>query len=109
MQAGQLREIISIEKLTETRSTVNGEQSMAWTRIWRGRAKVDFSSGTQMVENNETINTVTRKVTIRTKPVLAYKLADLRVKIGPDYYRILSRDVRNWDMATVMQVELINV
>ena len=62
----------------------------------------------QMVENNETINTITRKVTIRTKPVFSDKLTTLRIKIGSDYYRILSRDIRDTDMATIMIVELIN-
>ena len=84
------------------------EQEYAWVKAWRGRARVEFSSGTQMLENNETINTLTRKVTIRTKPAFTDKLSTIRIKIGADFYRILSRDIRDTDMATIMIVELIN-
>lgn len=108
MQAGLLRDFIEVYRQQVTKSATNGETIIEWVKVWRGRARVEFSSGTQMLENNETINTITRKVTIRTKPVFSDKLSTLRIKIGSDNYRILSRDVRETDMATIMIVELIN-
>ena len=108
MQAGLLRDFVEVYRQTVTRNATNGEQESAWVKAWRGRARVEFSSGTQMLENNETINTLTRKVTIRTKPAFTDKLSTLRIKIGADFYRILSRDIRDTDMATIMIVELIN-
>jgi len=108
MQAGLLRDFVEVYTQTVTKSPTNGETIISWSLSWRGRARVEFSSGTQLVENNETVNTVTRKVTIRTKPAFTQKLSTLRLKIGGDYYRILSRDVRDSDMATIMIVELIN-
>lgn len=108
MQAGQLREIITIEKAVDTVNPVNGEQLRSWSQVWRGRAKVDFSSGTQAVSNGETINRITKKVTIRTKPSFADKLSMMRIVIGGDSYRILAKDVRSRDMATIFTVELIN-
>ena len=69
MQAGLLRDFIEVYRQSVTKNPTNGETIIAWEKAWRGRARVEFSSGTQMVENNETINTITRKVTIRTKPV----------------------------------------
>ena len=100
MQAGLLRDFIEVYRQSVTKNPTNGETIISWEKAWRGRARVEFSSGTQMVENNETINTITRKVTIRTKPVFSDKLTTLRIKIGSDYYRILSRDIRDTDMAT---------
>ena len=108
MQAGLLRDFIEVYRQSVTKNPTNGETIISWEKAWRGRARVEFSSGTQMVENNETINTITRKVTIRTKPVFSDKLTTLRIKIGSDYYRSLSRDIRDTDMATIMIVELIN-
>lgn len=108
MQAGLLREIIEVHHSVETRSAISGEQQLTWQLLWRGRARVQFSSGTQLLENNETVNVVTRKVTIRTKPFFEGALSTLRVKIGTDWYRILSRDIRITDQATILIVELIN-
>ena len=108
MQAGLLREIIEVHRSVETQSATTGEQQLTWKRIWRGRARVQFSSGTQLLENQETVNVVTRKVTIRTKPYFRGALSTLRVKIGDDMYRILSRDIRITDQATILIVELIN-
>jgi head-tail adaptor len=108
MQAGLLREIVTLERTTITRNPKTGEQITGWSQVWRGRARVEFSSGTQLVENSETLNRVTRRVTIRTKPTFAGKLSEFRLLIDGDYYRILSRDRRVQDMATIMIVELIN-
>lgn len=108
MQAGLLRDIITIEKAVNTINPDNGEQIRSWTEVWRGRAKVDFSSGTQALSNGETFNQITKKVTVRTKPVFAEKLSMLRMIIAGDAYRILAKDVRNRDMATIFTVELIN-
>lgn len=108
MQAGLLRDIVEVYRSSVTKNATNGEQTLSWARIWKGRARVEFSSGTQLLENNETINTVTRKVTIRTKPFFTGALTDLMIKIDGDEYRILSRDIRKQDMATIMIVELKN-
>lgn len=108
MQAGLLRDKITIERSTITYNADNGEQVMAWSVVWSGRAKVDFSSGSQLVSNNETINTISKRVTIRTKPAFNQKLSDLRMLIDGEYYRILAKDVRSKDMATIFTCELIN-
>lgn len=108
MQAGLLRDIVAIEKATVTKNPNSGEENLTWVQIWRGRARVEFSSGTQLLENNETWNTITRKVTIRTKPVFSEPLSKLRMVIDSKYYRLLSMDVRVTDMATICIVELIN-
>lgn len=108
MQAGLLRDKITIERSDVTHNTENGEQVTSWQQVWSGRAKVDFSSGSQLVSNNETINTMTKKVTIRTKPVFNEKLTNLRILIDGEYYRILAKDVRTRDMATIFTCELIN-
>ena len=108
MQAGQLRDIISIEKANDVKDSLNGEQKRVWSQVWRCRAKVDFSSGGQIVVNGETFNRITKKVTIRTKPSFLDKLSMFRLVIDGEYYRILSKDVRSRDMATIFTVELIN-
>lgn len=108
MQAGLLRDKITIERSDVTHNTENGEQVTSWQQVWSGRAKVDFSSGSQLVSNNETINTITKRVTIRTKPAFNEKLSDLRILIDGEYYRILAKDVRSRDMATIFTCELIN-
>ena len=108
MQAGLLRDKITIERSDVTHNTENGEQVTSWQQVWSGRAKVDFSSGSQLVSNNETINTITKKVTIRTKPTFKEKLSNLRILIDGEYYRILAKDVRPRDMATIFTCELIN-
>ena len=108
MQAGLLRDKIAIERSTVSVNAENGEQVLVWSLIWSGRAKVDFSSGSQMVSNNETINTISKRVTIRTKPAFNEKLSNLRMLIDGEYYRILAKDVRSRDMATIFTCELIN-
>lgn len=108
MQAGLLRDKIAIERSTVSVNAENGEQVLVWSLIWSGRAKVDFSSGSQMVSNNETINTISKRVTIRTKPAFNEKLSNLRMVIDGEYYRILAKDVRSRDMATIFTCELIN-
>jgi hypothetical protein len=47
-------------------------------------------------------------VTIRTKPAFNEKLSNLRILIDGEYYRILAKDVRSRDMATIFTCELIN-
>lgn len=108
MQAGLLRDKITIERSTVSVNAENGEQIIVWSAIWSGRAKVDFSSGSQLVSNNETINTISKRVTIRTKPAFNEKLSNLRMLIDGEYYRILAKDVRSKDMATIFTCELIN-
>ena len=108
MQAGLLRDKVTIERSTVSVNSENGEQIIVWSVIWSGRAKVDFSSGSQLVSNNETINTISKRVTIRTKPAFHEKLSNLRMLIDGEYYRILAKDVRARDMATIFTCELIN-
>lgn len=108
MQAGLLRDRITIERSDVSYNSDHGEQVLAWSVVWSGRAKVDFSSGSQLVSNNETINTITKRVTIRTKPAFNEKLSNLRILIDGEYYRILAKDVRSRDMATIFTCELIN-
>lgn len=108
MQAGLLRDKITIERSVVTYNADNGEQQLSWVKFWTGRAKVEFSSGSQLVSNNETINTITKRVTIRTKPAINEKLSNLRILIDGEYYRILAKDVRHKDMATIFTCELIN-
>ena len=108
MQAGLLRDNVTIERSTVSVNAENGEQIILWSPIWKGRAKVDFSSGSQLVSNNETINTISKRVTIRTKPAFKDKLSNLRMVIDGEYYRILAKDVRARDMATIFTCELIN-
>lgn len=108
MQAGTLKDIIEIQKAVETANPDNGEQRMTWQQVWRGRAKVDFSSGSQTTVNGETVNRITKKVTIRTKPAFNERLSMLRIVINGDNYRILAKDVRGRDMATIFTCELIN-
>lgn len=108
MQAGLLRNKITVERSSVSYNANNGEQELSWQVVWSGRAKVDFSSGSQLVSNNETINTISKRVTIRTKPAFNEKLSNLRMKIDGEYYRILAKDVRPYDMATIFTCELIN-
>lgn len=108
MQAGLLRDIITIERCEDSKNATNGEQIQRWIPAWKGRAKVDFSSGNQAVVNGETVNRMTKKVTVRTKPTFQDKLSRLRIIIDGDAYRILAKDVRSRDQATIFTVELIN-
>lgn len=108
MQAGLLRDKVTVERSIVTYNADNGEQQLSWTVVWSGRARVEYSSGSQLVSNNETINTITKRVTIRTKPAFNDKLSQLRMLIDGDYYRILAKDVRHKDMATIFTCELIN-
>ena len=108
MQAGLLRDKVTVERSIVTYNADNGEQQLSWTVVWSGRARVEYSSGSQLVSNNETINTITKRVTIRTKPAFNDKLSQLRMLIDGEYYRILAKDVRHKDMATIFTCELIN-
>lgn len=108
MQAGLLRDTIVIERAEDSVNAANGEQMRTWVPVWKGRAKVDFSSGSQTVSNGETINVITKKVTVRTKPSFDGKLSMYRIVADGDNYRILAKDVRSRDMATIFTCELIN-
>lgn len=109
MQAGLLKDIVTIEELIVNRDASNGSQRMSWSLLWKGRARVTFSSGSQMVSNGEVVTSMTKQVQIRTKPTFEnYKLSDLRITIKGQHYRPLSLDVRSLDMASIFTVELIN-
>ena len=107
MQAGLLRDRIVLEKATVSRNE-DGSESIAWTTLWSGRARVEQSSGTMVNSNGETFNTIAKRITIRTKPAINEIPSMLRVSTGGNYYRVLSIDARITDMATIMIVELIN-
>lgn len=104
MQAGLLRDHITVEVATITRDKF-GAQNTVWSVFWTGRAWVRFSSGNQVVVNGETLNTITRKVVIRTRAAVTPKM---RLKIGSEHYRILSIDDSARDLSKTMIVELIN-
>jgi len=107
MQAGLLRDIIVIEKTSVNRNS-DGSEVLKWTQRWRGRARVEQSAGSLVINNGETFNTITKKITIRTKPVFDDVPSTLRVVYKGQKYRVLSIDPRITDMATIMIVELIN-
>ena len=109
MQAGLLREILEIERVQIVKNQENGEEVMTWRRLWRGRARVEQTSGSLQLTNGETYNAVTKRITIRTKPVLNDLPSRLRVKYNGHYYRVISIDPRITDMATIMMVEQINL
>jgi len=109
MQAGLLREILEIERVQIVKNPENGEEVMTWRQLWRGRARVEQTSGSLQLTNGETYNAVTKRITIRTKPVLNDLPSRLRVKYNGQYYRVISIDPRITDMATIMMVEQINL
>lgn len=109
MQAGLLREIIEIERAHIEKNPDNGEEVIVWRLLWRGRARVEQTSGSLQLTNGETYNAVTKRITIRTKPVLHDLPSKLRVKYNGQAYRVLSIDPRITDMATIMMVEQINL
>lgn len=108
MQAGLLREIIEIERVQIVKNPDNGEEVMTWLLHWRGRARVEQTSGSLQLTNGETYNAVTKRITIRTKPVLHDLPSKFRVRFRGQLYRVLSIDPRITDMATIMMVEQIN-
>lgn len=104
MRAGLLKDFVKIETPVRT-ATRYGSQETTWSEYWSGRAWVRFSSGTQVVENGETFNRVTKKVTIRYKTDVQSKM---RLVINEKKYRILSIDESRSDQSTTLTVELIN-
>lgn len=104
MQAGLLRDRITLEEAVVTRDKY-GAQNTEWASVWSGRAWVRFSSGSQVVLNGETQNTITRKITIRTRFAVNHRM---RIVYGQDHYRILSIDDSALDRSKTMTVELIN-
>lgn len=104
MNAGTMRDIITVEKLMITRDAFGGQERV-WTEFWKGKAWVRFSSGSRKVQNGETVNTMTKKVTVRLHPDFT---PDMRLDIYGLKYRILSIDRSRLDMSTTFTVELIN-
>lgn len=104
MQAGLLRDRITLEQPVSTRDKY-GAQNQSWTTVWSGRAWVRFANGTQVVLNGETVNTITRKITIRTRFRVTHSM---RITFGEDHYRILNIDDSALDRSKTMTVELIN-
>ncbi len=104
MNAGTMRDIITVESMIIDRDEMGGQRQL-WNPYWRGKAWVRFSSGARKVENGETVNTMTKKVTVRHHPRFT---PDMRIDIGGLKYRILSMDVNRKDMSVTFSVELIN-
>lgn len=104
MNAGTMRDIISVESQTITRDEMGG-QTQEWKPYWRGKAWVRFSSGSRKAVNGEIVNTMTKKVTVRHHPRFS---PDMRLDIDGLKYRILSIDTSKKDMSTTFTVELIN-
>lgn len=104
MQAGLLKEWIVIEQESISRDYFGGEQKV-WTQFARTRARVQFKSGDQILENREEIHTVTNTVTIRYREGITRKM---RLTWGDEKYRILSIDRNRQDQSLVIKCELIN-
>ena len=108
MQAGLLRDKITIERSDVTHNTENGEQgdivaaSVEWSR------KGGLHPAHSWCQTMRPSTPLQKKVTIRTKPAFNEKLSNLRILIDGEYYRILAKDVRSRDMATIFTCELIN-
>jgi len=104
MNAGTMRDIITVESQTIERDEMGG-QRQRWARYWRGKAWVRFSSGSRRLENGEVVNTEIKKVTVRHHPKFS---PDMRIDIGGLKYRILNMDINRRDMSVTFSVELIN-
>ena len=107
MQAGLLRDRITIERSKITRNA-DGSENIVWNPLWTGRARVEQTSGNMANLSGETFNQVTKRITIRTKPAINEVPSSIRVLYLGRFYRVLSLDVRVVDMATILIVELIN-
>ena len=104
MNAGTLRDIISVEEPVETRDGFGGQQT-GWRTVWRGKANVGPTGGTRKEINSETVHTATRKVKVRWKPAFSVRM---RLVIDGQKYRILAMDRNRADMSATFTVELIN-
>ena len=104
MNAGTMRDMITVESMTMTRDDTGGQQRQ-WSTYWRGKAWVRFSSGGRKSVDGEIINTMTKKVTVRHHPAFR---PDMRLVIEGLRYRILSIDTNKRDMSVTFTVELIN-
>lgn len=104
MQAGLLKEWIEIERETVKRDRFGGE-TRTWETAFRKRARIQFRSGDQTLENRETVHTVINTVTIRWQPGIDRRM---RLSWGGEKYRILSADRNRADMSLVIKCELIN-
>lgn len=104
MQAGLLRDFITIEVAEITRDEF-GAQVRLWKPHWKGRARVQYSSGSTSVQNGETVTSVTRRITIRARVSVS---TQMRITVGEQHYSILSIDDSSRDLSKVMICELIN-
>lgn len=104
MQAGLLKEWIIFEKETITRDEFGG-QKKEWIQAVKTRARIQFKSGDQVLENREEIHTVTNTVTIRYRKEITRQM---RIVWGGEKYRILSMDRNRSEQSLVIKCELIN-
>lgn len=104
MQAGLLKEWITIEEESIIRDEFGG-QIKEWIEKIKTRARIQFKSGDQVLENREEIHTVTNVVTIRYRPGISRQM---RLKWGSEKYRILSIDRNRTEQSLVIKCELIN-
>lgn len=104
MDAALLKDIIEIETPVVERDGFGGQVTV-WKRAWRGKARVEFASGSRVLQNSEVVNTRTNRVRVRYKPFFTEKD---RLLIDGQYYRVVSMNRDKRDMSTVFMVELIN-
>lgn len=104
MQAGLLKERVIFEQEKITRDQFGG-QTKEWEKVVETRARIQFKTGDQILENREEIHTVTNIVTIRYRSGITRKM---RIVWGGEKYRILSIDRNRSEQSLVIKCELIN-
>lgn len=104
MQAGLLKEWVTFEAETITRDEFGG-QKKEWKEVLKTRARIQFKSGDQVLENREEIHTLTNTVTIRYRKGIARQM---RILWDGEKYRILSIDRNRAEQSLVIKCELIN-
>lgn len=104
MQAGLLKERVIFEQEKITRDQFGG-QTKKWETVVETRARIQFKTGDQILENREEIHTVTNIVTIRYRSGITRKM---RIVWGGEKYRILSIDRNRSEQSLLIKCELIN-
>lgn len=104
MQAGLLNDTIELIECVTTRDAF-GAEVQTWQSHWKGRARVQFSSGKRFNDNGEIFNTTTRKITVRKQVGVDVKM---RVIYNGQQYRIITIDSRRSDMSAILTCDLIN-
>lgn len=87
IRAGELRERITIQQLTESVNASSGAVSAGWSTWWSVRAKVEALSGTEGSEGDAAVARRSYKVTTRWKTGLT---TDMRIVWGDQTLLITS-------------------